>query len=252
MTEETDGKLQKASARQRVKVSHDYEDEIYRWQHIKAQVVQELSHELRTPLTYIKGYVELLLEGELGPLNDEQRRSLEIVNRKTDEVISVVGEITSLHRLGYRIRPVPLLVKPALEQVISLLRARMEAHRIRVHLDVEEEQLRVCAGPDAFRQLCYHLLDNAVGASPEGTEIDVHAASEGEAVHLHFRARAFDLPTGMLYYQSKEPPKRRIMGLGRGMIVVQRIVAIHEGKVWVEEKADEGYTIHILLPRYAS
>ncbi len=251
MAEEADGKL-RASARRGVDVPPNDEDEVYRWQHIKAQVVQDLSHELRTPLTYIKGYVELLLEGELGPLNDEQRRSLEIVNRKTDEVISVVSEITSLHRLGYRVRPVPLLVKPVLEQIVALLRARMEAHRIRVHITVEGEHLQVCAGPDEFRQLCYHLLDNAVGASPEGGEISVRAAPEDEAVHLYFQAQAFDIPAGMLYYQDEGPPKRRIMGLGRGMVVVQRIVAIHGGKVWVEEKESEGYTVHILLPRYSS
>ncbi|HET7377491.1 MAG TPA: GAF domain-containing protein, partial [Anaerolineae bacterium] len=51
---------------------------------LKDELVQNVSHELRTPLTFIKGYVELLLESDMGPLNDSQRESLTIVADKTN------------------------------------------------------------------------------------------------------------------------------------------------------------------------
>ena len=50
---------------------------------VKANFVANISHELRTPLTHVKGYLELLSTGTLGPLSDDQKNALQISQRAT-------------------------------------------------------------------------------------------------------------------------------------------------------------------------
>jgi signal transduction histidine kinase len=67
--------------------------------HLKDELVQNVSHELRTPLTFVKGYVELLLDGDMGSLTNAQRDSLIIVNEKTNALTRLVNDIIYLQRI---------------------------------------------------------------------------------------------------------------------------------------------------------
>jgi two-component system phosphate regulon sensor histidine kinase PhoR len=58
----------------------------------KRDLISNVSHELKTPLTTIKGFVETLMEDA----SDEQNHYLEIVNRNTDRLISIINDLLSL------------------------------------------------------------------------------------------------------------------------------------------------------------
>jgi signal transduction histidine kinase len=60
---------------------------------VKDDFVASVSHELRTPITSIRGYLELVLDGEAGDLTDEQRQFLSIVDRNADRLLRVVGDL---------------------------------------------------------------------------------------------------------------------------------------------------------------
>jgi signal transduction histidine kinase len=60
---------------------------------MRDEFVASVSHELRTPLTSIKGYLELVLDGEAGELNEEQRGYLDTVNRNSERLLGLVGDL---------------------------------------------------------------------------------------------------------------------------------------------------------------
>ena len=67
---------------------------------MKDQFVSSVSHELRTPLTSMVGYLELVIAGETGEVNGEQRRFLEIVNRNCDRLNRLVSNLLDMSRLN--------------------------------------------------------------------------------------------------------------------------------------------------------
>lgn len=67
--------------------------ELRRLDALKDDFVASVSHELRTPLTSIRGYLELVLDGEVGELTDAQRRYLSVVDRNADTLLRVVGDL---------------------------------------------------------------------------------------------------------------------------------------------------------------
>ena len=75
-------------------------DELRHLDKSKSELIQNISHELRTPLTFIKGYVELLQDGELGALLDEQKKAVDIVAGKSEVLATLVNDIISMLQAG--------------------------------------------------------------------------------------------------------------------------------------------------------
>ena len=73
-------------------------EELVQLDQMKDEFVQTVSHELRTPITFIRGYVELLVEGALGALDTEQDEALHTVLKATDGVIALVNDVITLTR----------------------------------------------------------------------------------------------------------------------------------------------------------
>ena len=63
---------------------------------LKDEFIALVSHELRTPLTSIRGYTELLLDGEAGELTDDQRQFLGVVERNSHRLLHLVGDLLFL------------------------------------------------------------------------------------------------------------------------------------------------------------
>ncbi len=236
---------------------HEAYERLHDLARLKDEILQNVSHELRTPLTFIQGYVELLTEGGMGPLNEEQQSSLEVVARKTADIIGIISAIVALKPLSNeRLVLVPISVAETLADVVSLFQKGVRNAEHEVHLHPIDKNLKIHGDLEKVKQLCYNILDNAVKFSPHGGSIQVEAYAEGEYVHLLFTDEGIGIPEDKLdkifdtFYQVDGSPTRHFGGLGLGLAIVQRIVEVHKGKVWAESRLSHGSTFHVLLPRY--
>src|SRR2546423_8168032 len=66
---------------------------------MKSDFVGTVSHELRTPLSAIKGFVELVADGEAGPISETQREFLEIAVRNSDRLASLINDLLDMSRI---------------------------------------------------------------------------------------------------------------------------------------------------------
>ena len=66
---------------------------------MKNEFVSTVSHELRTPLTSIKGYVDLILDGETGEINEIQREFLGIVKQNSDRLVALINDMLDISRI---------------------------------------------------------------------------------------------------------------------------------------------------------
>ena len=60
---------------------------------LKSNFISNISHELRTPLTHIKGYQELLLAGAMGPLNQEQENTINIIKNSSERLERLIEDL---------------------------------------------------------------------------------------------------------------------------------------------------------------
>ncbi len=231
--------------------------EVTRLDKLKSAFIRNVSHELRTPLTLIKGYMELLIDEQLGPLRPEQRHGLAVVMERTSQLITMVNDIITLQTIGVMGFDLEVLSVVYLAQAaVDAARSKAERAAIRLEMEVlcSEEQLFVRGDARRLRQCFDHLLDNAIKFSPNGGRVLLSADREGDMVRTSVRDEGIGIETDQLdhiwerFYQVDSSPTRRYGGLGLGLTLVKEVVEAHGGAVWVESCIGQGSTFSIFLP----
>jgi signal transduction histidine kinase len=241
--------------RHAAELSRAYE-ELKESDRLKDELVQNVSHELRTPLTFVKGYVDLLMDGEMGPMTQEQTDALEIVSDKTNVITRLIQDIMALQRIDSS------NLQLAEWSMADLIETAVAGHRlvagdkgIEIVSNLHDVRGHVMIDKGRINQVLDNLIGNAMKFSPDGGTITVALEDRGEEVCVTVsdqgiglaedqRERIFDR-----FYQVDGSAIRRFGGTGLGLAIVKRIIESHYGQVWVESEVNKGSTFYFTLPK---
>ncbi len=236
---------------------------------LKDELVQNVSHELRTPLTFVKGYVEMLLDGDMGQINERQRESLSIVAEKTDTTARLVSDIIFLQQIEHESLQLTELdlaqvVRRAVQsnQAVAASRAaRTPALRagasvalaVRSHVAPGLPPAR--ADRDRINQVLDNLIGNAIKFSPHGGTITVQLEDIGAMLQASVSDTGIGIAEDQVgriferFYQVDGSATRKFGGAGLGLTIVKRIVEAHGGRIWVKSQIGQGSTFFFTLPK---
>lgn len=232
-------------------------EQLMRLDRMKSDVVAALSHELRTPLTAIRGFTEVLADGEAGSLTDEQREYLAVIDSAARRLQRQVDDLVMLTRLQSgpaTFEPRTLGISGALERAVERIRERSAARAIAVTLDMPPSLPLVRIDPRALDRALEHLLDNAVKFTPEGEtiaircvcgadEVVVSVTNTGVAIAECDSERIF-----AAFYRTASALRDAVQGAGLGLTIVKSLVEQHGGRIWLEGTADTRTTFTFTLP----
>ncbi|MBK9051081.1 MAG: GAF domain-containing protein [Chloroflexi bacterium] len=224
---------------------------------LKDELVQNVSHELRTPLTFVKGYVDLLMDGEMGLLTDEQRAALQIVSTKTSEITRLIEDIVTLQRIEEG------NLEPTLFSLGDLVRLAVAGHKLNVKFGVNLlitaiqpiPEGRIYADKGRITQVLDNLVANAIKFSPDGGTVFVEVRETANEVLMIVSDQGIGVPQDKLdrifdrFYQVDGSSKRRFGGTGIGLALVKRIIEAHKGRVWVTSELKKGSSFYVALPK---
>jgi signal transduction histidine kinase len=220
-------------------------------------MVQNISHELRMPLTFVKGYVELLLAGDAGPLTDAQKEHLEIVIEKTNAVTRLVSDIMFLQQADkVEIRKQPVAVAKLAQRATRGCAATAEKAGLTLVEKVADDLPSVAGDEGRLLQVFDNLLGNAIKFSPDGGQITVAVEDAGSAVQVSIADQGIGIPEDQLdrvfdrFYQVDGSARRRFAGIGLGLAIARRIVEAHGGRIWAESGVGRGSTFYFTIPKY--
>jgi len=221
------------------------------------EFVSTVSHELRTPMTSIKGYVELLLMGAVGSLTEDQQHFLSVVKSNVDRLTMLVNDLLSISRLEsgrMAISPGVVHIEPLISQVVVAMETRAVDKKLTLRSDVPPMLPEVIADPDRVVQILTNLVANACHYTPTGGEIIVSTCVRGDMVHVSVR----DTGIGVApedqeriferFFRADHPAVQDVPGTGLGLCIVQSLVEMHGGRVWVESELGKGSTFTFTLP----
>lgn len=223
---------------------------------LREQMIQNVGHELRTPLTLVQGYVELLLNGELGPIQPLQRSALQIIYERTQTLAHMIGNLTALRT----VRPESMVMAPqslpeALDWVVEHYRHRAEGAGITIVTEVPEGVPTILADQEHLLLALSQLVNNAIKFSPQGGTVCIRIWSEGDWVNLAVQDEGIGIPQEHLphiferFYQVDGSTTRRFGGMGVGLALVWEIMEAHRGLVRVESEVGKGSTFILSFPR---
>jgi signal transduction histidine kinase/putative methionine-R-sulfoxide reductase with GAF domain len=231
---------------------------------LKSEFVATVSHELRTPMTSIRGYVDVLLMGAAGAVNENQAHFLQIIKNNTERLNILVNDLLDVSRIEsgrVTLSPQALDLREIAEDVIGdvLRRSQEENKPMALSLQAPNKLPHVYGDIERVRQILGNLVDNAYHYTPEngtiivnihpngGNEVQVDVKDNGIGIPLEDQARVFER-----FYRGEHPLVLQTPGTGLGLSIVKQIVEMHKGRIWMKSTGmpGDGSTFSFTLPVY--
>ena len=226
---------------------------------LKTDLLANVSHELRTPLSAIRGYVEFMGDGNLGPVSNEQARALSICIRNIDRLNKNINMLLDFSRMELgrvAIHPAPFRLDLLVRQIATSLEGEVRKKKVRFHTDAPETLPAVVGDRERLTQVVENLAVNAIKftpaggdiwveakASPGGREVEVAVSDNGIGIGADDRDRVFTK-----FYQVEAGASRRFGGVGLGLAIVKSILDAHNLAISIEARPGGGTRFRFSLP----
>jgi signal transduction histidine kinase len=224
--------------------------------HAKDAFISTVSHELRTPLTSIVGYVEMLVEGGLGPVDEGVEAGLRIIERNATRLQVLVDDLLALS--AYDAEQVHLDLQPTdlakvVADCVEALRPGIESKLLR--LTTSPGPVMALADRTQVERVVLNLLSNAIKFSHETGAVHIALREEDDEVVMEVHDRGIGIPEAeqerlfSRFYRSSLSASAEIQGTGLGLALVKSVVDRHQGSVRLHSVEGAGTTVTVRLPR---
>ena len=221
----------------------------------KNRFLRHMSHELKTPLANIREGTELLLDGAVGELDEDQREVTDILRINGLKLQQLIENLLSFSAWQAKSEILTLTQFPIRALVISVAKTQrlaLKSAQIQLKLDVAD--IVVTADRDKMRTVLDNLLSNAIKFTPQGGIIAIRVNSTANSFVLEFADTGPGIPEDErprifeAFFQGQQEQGGHLAGTGIGLSVVLECIQAHDGAV---ELVDSGeftgahFRIHI-------
>jgi len=224
----------------------------------KSHFMANVTHELRTPIHGITGLTDLLEAEIYGPVTDEQRGAHQDIRGSAKALLRMVDDLLSLSRAEVgklELQTAPVEVQPLVEAVTSSVGWMVGTKALELSSEVAPEARSLITDRGRLSQILVNLLSNAVKFTPEGGRVRLAVRSEGEELSFAVSDTGIGIaPEDQAaifepFRQVDGGDERQYGGVGLGLSLVTRLVALLGGTLRLESALDEGSTFEVVLPR---
>ena len=243
-----------------VQVAFEAEAKAIKADQLKTHLLANVSHELRTPINIILGLSQIALSipNPYGiDLPPRLTKDLEYIYNSGEHLVRLINDLLDMSRA--EIGELDLRFEPVLPR--NLIRDTFETFKetainkqkgVDLYLQVPEHLPVLHADPVRLRQILMNLLSNAfkftqrgkivLGAEVQLPHIHIWVTDTGSGIPLDLQERIFEP------FVKTEPPGQRRGGIGLGLSITRRLVALHGGSITLESQPGQGSTFHVYLP----
>ena len=217
---------------------------------LKTRLLANVSHDLRNPLHVILNYVEKLAE----PAHSGDE--LQQIEKNANHLLRLINDLLDLSRAEIdELSIAPEFIDPVaiLSDVFAAMADRSNtSEAVSWQLEVPDALPLIQADPDRLRQILYNLLTNArkfttqgqitLGADIEAPYLHLWVQDTGEGIAAQQQERIFEP------FVTLRENGTRTGGIGLGLSITRRLVALHRGLISVDSQLGQGSTFHVYLP----
>jgi PAS domain S-box-containing protein len=222
---------------------------------LKDDFIGLVSHELRSPLTVIMGAINTVLSEGPHLSEEETRQLLRDAALESETLSHLLGNLLELSRAQAErlvLHAEAIDVKKVIQDAIEGVERQSSAHQFVVN--APQKLPPVYADPLRLERILYNLLENAVKYSPRGGEVKVSVQPEKEQLVIGVSDQGVGISSAdqaklfAPFQRLEESRPGGARGVGLGLLVCQRLVEAHGGRIWVESEPGRGSTFFFTLP----
>jgi len=226
---------------------------------LKSAFIANMSHEIRTPLNAITGFSGLLLRDDIAP--DKRKEYNDHVIKNNKILVNMIEDLIDTSKIesgNLQLHPSIINIRQFLyrlnEPILDNL-ARKNKHRIAVVMDNPElNDDSIVADPVRLQQVLWHILDNAVKFTREGS-IHYGCSENHKNMIFYVNDSGIGIPDEQKevvfekFRQLDESAKRKYGGTGLGLYYARKIAEMMGGKLWFEAKQEGGSVFYFAVPK---
>jgi signal transduction histidine kinase len=221
------------------------------------EFVSAVYHELTAPVTIVKGFTDLLLEEQTGPLELRQKKYLGAVRDNVQRLETLLRDLSTISHIDtgkIRLQLQPLEIEDLAQAVVRSVSGLVEEKGLTVVLDTLDSLPPVWADWDRAYQVLTNLVTNAIRYTPPGGRISISAcdcdgvvrvtvSDTGIGISAEDQQRLFER-----FFRSDDPMVRQQTGTGLGLSIAHSLVELHGGRMTLQSELGKGSTFGFTLP----
>ena len=232
--------------------------QLHRIDEVKDEFLSIASHQLRTPLTSVKGYLSLVLDGDAGPVNAQQKQLLEEAFTSSQRMVNLIEDFLNISRLQtgrFVVTRTPHNIVTMIDEEIELLRATAAKRRMKLSVHKEGDlptTMQIDEGK--LRQVVMNFIDNALYYSQPDSTIDIYMTANKKKFEFTVKDTGIGVPKEAQkhlfgkFYRASNARSRRPDGTGIGLYLAKKVVTEHDGEIIFKSVENKGSTFGFWLP----
>ncbi|MFO0843781.1 MAG: ATP-binding protein [Gemmataceae bacterium] len=223
---------------------------------LKSAFLATMSHELRTPLNSILGFTGLLLKGTPGPLNDEQRKQLAMVQTSSRHLLTLINDVLDLSKIEagqMPLRAEPFDLAGLIRRAVRAVGPLAQKKGLALTAEAGDGVGPVLADSRRVEQVLLNLLSNAIKFTERGG-VSVHCEARGAWAVTVVRDTGIGIAAEDLaglfrpFHQIDIGLSRKHEGTGLGLTICRRLVNMMGGAIRVVSELGRGSAFIFTLP----
>ena len=231
--------------------------QLQRLDEAKNEFISMASHQLRTPLTSIKGYLDMMLEGDLGKISPTQRAVLREAFSSSERMVRLINDFLNVSRLQtgkFTIDKQSVDIAQILRDEVSLLKVVADQRSVEMVLKVDKKIPSLAVDSEKIRQVMLNMIDNAIYYSNPHKKVVITLKSSGKMIEFSVKDSGIGVPKSEQanlfgkFFRGTNAKKRRPDGTGVGLFLAKKVILSHDGEMIFESEEGRGSTFGFRLP----
>jgi signal transduction histidine kinase len=224
----------------------------------KSEFVSVAAHQLRTPLSGIKWTLNLLINGDLGPLSAEQKEFLKKSYDSNERMISLINDLLMADRAESGKQRFIISPWPPLEIFDSVIFESLPlARKKKITIGFKNRPTdlpKVRVDKDKLWAAFQNLLENAVRYTLDGGTVTVDFEIKNGFLEVSIADSGIGIPEGQQdkiftrFFRGSNAIKIETSGSGLGLYIARSIIERFGGKLWFKSSEHVGTTFYFTLP----
>ena len=229
-------------------------DELAQLNRLKDEFLSTVSHELKTPLTTIKGFISVILSGEVGPLNEQQSNFLNIADQSVNRLTHLISNLLDISRLSSKVEMElqSLELGELIKTSVANMKLKAEENGMTLESSIERALPEVHGDPRWITQVIDNLIANAIKYSGKGAKVIVTGRNKGTAAVIGVEDNGPGIPEAEQKLVFEKFYRGKLVagqpGTGLGLAISKSVIEKHGGKIWLESKPGQGSRFFFALP----
>jgi PAS domain S-box-containing protein len=232
-------------------------EDLARATRLKDEFLANMSHELRTPLTAILGMSEALQENTFGEINPGQEKAIKLIEKSGNHLLSLINDILDLSKIEagkFELKLASTSIQNLCENSIIFVRQMAFTKNIELQTHIAENIDPIRVDELRIRQSLINLLSNAIKFTPPSGKVILSVELEEKEILFSVTDTGIGISSNDLnklfqpFIQIDSSLNRQYAGTGLGLVLVERIITKHGGRVAVTSRVGEGSCFTLRLP----